>query len=98
MASNDQSYKIGEAKGQTQEKAGHMMDGVKDTAQAAKAKVTGEKTAGDHVNETAQATRDTAQAGSEKTGNAFTATGDKIKEVAGGATDAVKNTLGMNGK
>ncbi|KAL5698086.1 hypothetical protein ACHQM5_029167 [Ranunculus cassubicifolius] len=82
------------------------MEGVKDTAvqakdktieaaEAAKAKVTGEKTAGDHVNETAQSARDTAQTGAENTGNAFTATGDKIKEVAGGTVDAVKNTFGM---
>nr|XP_025621462.1 late embryogenesis abundant protein 2 [Arachis hypogaea] len=51
MASHDQSFKAGEAKGQTQEKSNQMMSNIGDKAQGAK-----DKTA-----HTAQAAKDKTQ-------------------------------------
>ncbi|XP_016172290.1 late embryogenesis abundant protein 2 [Arachis ipaensis] len=74
MASHDQSFKAGEAKGQTQEKTNQMMRNIGDKAQSAK-----DKTA-----QTAQAAKDktqqAAQAAKERT------TGDNVKIFVNGDT------------
>ncbi|XP_057732993.1 late embryogenesis abundant protein 2-like [Arachis stenosperma] len=70
MASHDQSFKAGEAKGQTQEKSNQMMSNIGDKAQAAK-----DKTA-----QTTQAAKDktqqAAQAAKENFSSSHSVLGD----------------------
>ncbi|WP_162000364.1 hypothetical protein, partial [Escherichia coli] len=83
MASHNQSYKAGEAKGQTEEKTNQMMDPAKETAQAAR----------DKAAQTAQAAKDKAgqagQAAKEKAAQAAQAakeTEQAAKDKAAGQT------------
>ncbi|KAL2338127.1 hypothetical protein Fmac_012573 [Flemingia macrophylla] len=87
MASHDQSYRAGEAKGRTEEKANQTMGNVGQKAQEAK-----EKTKG-----AAQGAKEKAQEKSRKdnAGGFLQKTGEKVKEVAHSATEAVKHTFGM---
>ncbi|XLQ98667.1 hypothetical protein HN51_053362 [Arachis hypogaea] len=140
MASHDQSFRTGEAKGQTQEKTNQMMSNIGDKAQAVKDKTAQEahsawdktaqtaqaakdktqqaaQTARDRTSDTAQntrekaqntagatrdkasemgqATRESAQAGKDNAGGFLQQTGEKVKGMAQGAADAVKQTFGM---
>ncbi|PWA97659.1 late embryogenesis abundant protein 1 [Artemisia annua] len=51
----------------------------------------------DKASQMAQWTQETAVAGKDKTGEVLLNTGETIKNAAQGATENVKNTLGMGG-
>lgn len=96
MASHDQSFRAGEAKGQAQEKTNQTMDSMKGKAEAAKNKTYATaEAAKDKTKETADAARDKAYEGKEKTGGILQKTGEQMKNMAHNAADAVKNTFGM---
>ncbi|KAK0596110.1 hypothetical protein LWI29_012921 [Acer saccharum] len=98
QAAKDKTYQTAEAAKDktvqaakaTQDKAGQATQATKDktsdTADATKKK----------SQETGQATRDSAEAGKEKTGGILSQTGDQVKNMAQGATDAVKRTFGFD--
>ncbi|GKG21132.1 hypothetical protein Tco_0383727, partial [Tanacetum coccineum] len=51
----------------------------------------------DKASDMARSTKETAEAGKDKTGGMMQKTGEAVKNMAAGATEAVKNTLGMGG-
>ncbi|KAK2651525.1 hypothetical protein Ddye_011381 [Dipteronia dyeriana] len=76
MASHNQSYKAGEAKGQTEEKANQTIDTAKEKAQAAKDKAS--QTAQEAKDKTYQA----AESAKDKAAQAAQAARDKASETA----------------
>ncbi|KAJ8616839.1 hypothetical protein MRB53_036211 [Persea americana] len=52
----------------------------------------------DQASSTAQSAKESCQQGQENASNFMQQTGEQMKGMAQGATDAVKNTLGMGGK
>ncbi|KAF8406966.1 hypothetical protein HHK36_006087 [Tetracentron sinense] len=99
MASHDKNYSAGEAKGQAQVKVDQMMGKGREATKIAK---DGANTAKDKVVDTAEATRGQAQSAGktavpakDKTGGLLQQTGDQVMNMAMGATDAVKHTLGI---
>lgn len=131
MASRDQQYRAGQAKGQAEEKTNQMLGNVKDKAQQSKdqtsdtmgsawdktkeskdqtgsymsdkagqakdkASQMGQATK-DKASDMARSTKETAEAGKDETGGMMQRTGETVKNMAAGATEVVKNTLGMGG-
>ncbi|KAJ0075406.1 hypothetical protein Patl1_34456 [Pistacia atlantica] len=105
MASHNQSYKAGEARGQSEEKTDQMMEIMKEKAREAKEKTAETaQAAKEKTSQTTQAAKDktsqTAQAAKEKTGpDSPTAqaakektgqTAQSAKEKASGTTEAAK--------
>ncbi|GKV35811.1 hypothetical protein SLEP1_g44023 [Rubroshorea leprosula] len=107
MASQDQGFRAGEAKGRTEEKTNQTMDSMREKAEAAKnktyesAEAAKNKTtetveaAKDKSYETAEAAKEKAHEGKEKTGGVLQKTGEQMRNMAHGAADAVKHTFGM---
>ncbi|KAL5575665.1 hypothetical protein UlMin_017364 [Ulmus minor] len=87
MASHTDSYNAGVVKGQTEEKAKQMIGSVGDKAQEAK----------EWTVQTAQAAKEKAEQATEpkKEPGILQQTGEQVKQMAIGATDAVKSTLGV---
>nr|XP_043626197.1 late embryogenesis abundant protein Dc3-like [Erigeron canadensis] len=85
MASQKQSYRAGEAKGQAEEKTRQTKD---DTA-----------TAKDKATQMGRSTKETTEAGKEKTGGGvIQRTSEQVKNMAQGAAEKVKlDTFGMAG-
>ncbi|KAJ1413406.1 seed maturation protein PM30 [Sesbania bispinosa] len=50
------------------------------------------------ASEMGQSTKESAQSGKDNTGGFLQQTGEKVKDMAQGATEAVKQTLGMGQK
>ncbi|KAL5575619.1 hypothetical protein UlMin_017318 [Ulmus minor] len=103
MASHNESYRAGELKGQTEEKAKQMAGSVGDKAREAK-DWTGQtaQAAKEKAGQTAQAAKEKGSEATQKTGETTKAgpgilqqTGDQVKQMATTAADAVKSTLGM---
>ncbi|KAJ4771734.1 hypothetical protein LUZ62_064712 [Rhynchospora pubera] len=108
MASQQEvNYRAGETKGRTEEKTGHMMEKGREAVDATKEKANHAK---DKTAEATQAAKERAQEGTDKTGSyigekteaakqktggILQQAGEQVKNVAVGAKEAVKNTLGM---
>ncbi len=83
MASNQ--YDAGHAHGQAQMKADEWIQSTKDTANAAQ----------DKASNAAQSTKESAQHGQEQASGFIHQTADKAMNMAHGAVDSVKSTLGV---
>ncbi|KAK1309246.1 hypothetical protein QJS10_CPA09g01941 [Acorus calamus] len=83
--STTQQFKAGEARGRGAENANQMMESVKDKAQTAR----------DKTCDAARSTHDSAQQGTEKATGFLQQTGEQVMNMAQGAVDSVKNTLGV---
>ncbi|CAF2106803.1 unnamed protein product [Brassica oleracea var. botrytis] len=108
---SQQAFNAGQTKGQAREKAEQWTESAKQTAQSARDK-TAEVAQSAHdkaidVTHSAQnksadkshSTRESAQHGQEQTtGFLGQQTGESVKNMAQGALDGVKNSLGMNEK
>ncbi|XP_043725792.1 late embryogenesis abundant protein 7-like [Telopea speciosissima] len=81
MDSSKQQFRAGE---------GHAL--TEDWLQSAKDTTTGAR---DNVANAAQTTMDTAQQRQDETANFFQQTGEQMMNMAHGAVDTVKNTLGV---
>ncbi|OMO54279.1 hypothetical protein CCACVL1_27926 [Corchorus capsularis] len=107
MASHKQTYQAGQAEGRARERGEQMKDNIKDKAEAAKQKTfEAAQQAKDKTFQTSQAAKDKTQesghATGEKAGEAreksagiLQQTGEKMRNMATGAADAVKHTFGM---
>ncbi|CAH8337575.1 unnamed protein product [Eruca vesicaria subsp. sativa] len=107
---SQQAFNSGQTKGQAREKAEQWTESAKQTAQSARDK-TAEVAQSAHdkaidVTHSAQnksagkshSTRESAQHGQEQTTGILGQTGESVKNMAQGALDGVKNSLGMNEK
>ena len=84
------------AKDKTRETAQAATDKTQQAAQAAKEKT--QENAGaakEKASRMGQSTKESAQSGNDNTGGFLQQTGGKVKGMAQGATDAVKQTLGL---
>ncbi|EFH59773.1 hypothetical protein ARALYDRAFT_898993 [Arabidopsis lyrata subsp. lyrata] len=93
MSNLQQAYNAGQTKGQAhiwplQEKAEQWTESAKETAHSAR-----DKTAN-----AAQSTKESAQHGQQQASGFIQQTGESVKNMAQGAVDGVKNTLGINEK
>nr|DAD20110.1 TPA_asm: hypothetical protein HUJ06_021573 [Nelumbo nucifera] len=82
MADSTQMFRAGETHGHAQAKTEECIQSAKDTA----------STACDKTENAAQSTRDSAQ---QQDSGFLQQTGEKIADMAQGAVDSVKNTLGI---
>ncbi|KAI3525111.1 hypothetical protein L1887_03783 [Cichorium endivia] len=87
MASQNQRYRAGEAKGQAEEKTQQTGSYVSEKAGGAKEK----------ASQMGQSMKETAEAGKEKSGGLMQRTGEQVKNMAQGAADKVKQSFGMAG-
>ncbi|ERN15862.1 hypothetical protein AMTRI_Chr07g76660 [Amborella trichopoda] len=85
MDHSQQLYKAGEARGHAQAKTDEWIQSAKDTANAAK----------DKTCDAAESARDSAQQSKDETSNFFAQTGEQMMNMAQGAVDSVKSTLGV---
>ncbi|XP_077229025.1 late embryogenesis abundant protein (LEA) family protein [Tasmannia lanceolata] len=85
MSNSQQLYKGGKARGHAQEKTDEWIESAKGTANAA----------ADKVADAAQSTQDNAQQKKDETAGFFQQTGEQMMNMAQGAVDSVKNTLGV---
>ncbi|KAF6144368.1 hypothetical protein GIB67_024604 [Kingdonia uniflora] len=83
--SNQQSLQAGEMKGQAQEKTSEWIDSAKDTANTAQHKTC----------EASQSAKESGQHGQEQASGFLQQTGEKVMDMASGAADSVKSTLGV---
>ncbi|KAK1257146.1 hypothetical protein QJS04_geneDACA024670 [Acorus gramineus] len=83
--SSAQQFRAGQARGQGAEKANQVIDSAKDTAQLAK----------DRACDATRSTHESAQQGAEKTTGFLQQTGEQVMNMAQGAVDTMKNTLGV---
>ncbi|XP_043705579.1 late embryogenesis abundant protein 7-like [Telopea speciosissima] len=81
MASSQQQFRAGEGHAMTED----WLQSAKDTTTAAR----------DNVANTAQNTMDSAQQKKDESANFFQQTGEQMMNMAHGAVDTVKNTLGV---
>ncbi|KAL4308326.1 hypothetical protein GQ457_01G017990 [Hibiscus cannabinus] len=109
MASHGQSYRAGQAEGRAREKGEQMKESVKEKGEAAKqktletAEAIKDKTRGgggagstdQKSKETSASAKARAEEAKEKSGGILQQTGDKVKNMAQGATETVKNTFGL---
>ncbi|MCL7050329.1 hypothetical protein MKW94_026071 [Papaver nudicaule] len=84
--SANQSFNAGATKGHAQAKTQEWVESAKDTAQTAR----------DHVADAANSTSDSAQQKKEEASGFLQQTGEQMMNMAHGAAETVKNTLGMN--
>ncbi|XP_042506693.1 late embryogenesis abundant protein 7-like [Macadamia integrifolia] len=82
MDSSKQQFRAGEGQAMTED----WLQSAKDTTTGAR----------DNVANTAQTTMDAAQQRKDETASFFQQTGDQMKNMAHGAVDTMKNTIGMN--
>ncbi|ESQ56339.1 hypothetical protein EUTSA_v10026478mg [Eutrema salsugineum] len=107
---SQQSFNAGQTRGQAQEKAEQWTESAKQTAQSARDKTadvaqSARDKAAD-ITHSAQnksadkshSTRESAQHGQEQAAGFLGQTGESVKNMAQGALDGVKNSLGMNEK
>ncbi|CAN6464756.1 unnamed protein product [Victoria cruziana] len=85
MADSRQMFRAGQAKGQAEEKTEQWIDSAKDTAHAA----------GEKACEAAQSAADSAEHCQQQAPSFLQQTGEQIKNMAHGAAESVKQTLGM---
>ncbi|CAN8232283.1 unnamed protein product [Cochlearia groenlandica] len=101
---SQQSFNAGQTRGQTQEKAEQWTESAKQTAQSACDKTADlaisarDKTANMSNDKTANQSHSTATHGQEQAPGIFGQTGESVKNMAQGAYDGVKNSLGINEK
>ncbi|KAH0867916.1 hypothetical protein HID58_074938 [Brassica napus] len=95
MSNLQQSYNAGQTRGQANvslipflEKAEQWTESAKETAH----------NACDKTANAAQSTKESAQHGQQQASGFIQQTGESVKNMAQGAVDGVKNTLGMNEK
>ncbi|OVA02274.1 hypothetical protein BVC80_9099g69 [Macleaya cordata] len=85
MSNSQQMFNAGATKGHAQAKTDEWTQSAKDTANAAR-----DKTA-----DIAQSTADTAHQKHEEASGFIQQTGEQVMNMAQGAVDSVKNTLGV---
>ena len=85
MSSAKQDFNAGQSHGQGQAKTEEWIASTKDTANAAR-----NKTAS-----AAQSVEESAQQGRDQSAGFIQQTGEQVENMAQGAVDSVKNTLGM---
>ncbi|KAF8402009.1 hypothetical protein HHK36_012960 [Tetracentron sinense] len=85
MADSQQMFKAGECRGTAQAKTDEWIDSAKNTA----------STARDKTANAAQCTQESAQHGKEQTAGFLQQTGEQVMNMAHGAMDSMKNTLGV---
>ncbi|KAG4983183.1 hypothetical protein AAZX31_10G124500 [Glycine max] len=88
MSSAQQNFNAGQTQGQTQVKAEEFVQSTKETASAAT----------DKANAAANTTGQTAQQNKDESAGFLQQTGEQVKNMAQGAVDSVKHTLGMDKK
>ncbi|CAK9166989.1 unnamed protein product [Ilex paraguariensis] len=81
-------FNAGQTHGQAQAKTEEWVQSAKDTANAAS----------DRASNATQNTRESAQRGADQTAGFLQQTGEQVKNMAQGAIDGVKNTLGVGDK
>ncbi|KAL5138393.1 Late embryogenesis abundant protein 2 [Glycine soja] len=86
MSSAQQNFNAGQTQGQTQVKAEEFVQSTKETASAAT----------DKANAAANTTGQTAQQNKDESAGFLQQTGEQVKNMAQGAVDSVKHTLGMD--
>ncbi|XP_058092287.1 late embryogenesis abundant protein 1-like [Magnolia sinica] len=82
---SQQQFKAGEARGHATAKTEEWIESAKDTANQA-----ADKTA-----DAAQSAKESTQQGTESTEGFFQQTGEQMMQMAQGAVDSVKSTLGV---
>ncbi|CAI9286426.1 unnamed protein product [Lactuca saligna] len=87
MASQNQRYRAGEAKGQAEEETKQTGSYMSEKAGEVKEK----------ASQMDQSTKETAAVGKEKTGGLMKRTGEQVKSMAQGAADKMKQSFGMAG-
>ncbi|KAJ0245501.1 Late embryogenesis abundant protein [Hirschfeldia incana] len=107
---SQQSFNAGQTRGHAQEKAEQWTESAKQTAQSACDKTadaalsardkTANLTQSTHSKsaDASHSTRESAQHGQEQAAGFLGQTGESVKNMAQGAYDGVKNSLGMNDK
>ncbi|CAB4292497.1 unnamed protein product [Prunus armeniaca] len=88
MSSMQQPLNAGQAQGQGQAKAEELMQSTQDTANQAK----------NMTSDAAQSAKQSAQHGKDQSAGFIQQTGEQVMNMAHGAMDSVKSTLGMNEK
>ncbi|KAG4909770.1 hypothetical protein JHK87_055886 [Glycine soja] len=88
MSSAQQNFNAGQTQGQTQAKAEHFVQSTKETASAA----------ADKASAASNTTGQTVQQNKEESAGFLQQTGEQVKNMAQGAVDSVKHTLGMDKK
>ncbi|TKY53637.1 Late embryogenesis abundant protein D-7 [Spatholobus suberectus] len=88
MSSAQQNFNAGQTQGQTQATAENWVQSTKDSASAAS----------DKAQAAANTTGQTAQQSMEESAGFLQQTGEQMKNMAQGAVDSVKHTLGMDKK
>ena len=85
MSNMQQNFNAGQTKGNAQAKTEEWIESAQNTANATR----------DMPPNAAQSTYGCAQQGEDQSGGFFQQTGEKVVNMAQGAVDGVKNTLGM---
>ncbi|KAF7837387.1 late embryogenesis abundant protein 1-like [Senna tora] len=88
MSSMQQSFNAGQTQGNAQAKTEECLDSVKHTASAA----------ADKAHQAANSSGQQAQENKEQAAGFLQQTGEQVKNMAQGAMDSVKQTLGMDKK
>ena len=88
MSSMQQPFNAGQSQGQGQAKAEEWMQSTQETAHEAR----------NATADAAQSAKESAQHGKNQSAGFLQQTGEQVMNMAHGAMDSVKNTLGMNEK
>ncbi|CAN6551934.1 hypothetical protein ACFX13_013102 [Malus domestica] len=88
MSSMQQPFNAGQSQGQGQAKAEEWMQSTQETAHQAR----------NATSDAAQSAKESAQHGKDQSAGFLQQTGEQVMNMAHGAMDSVKNTLGMNEK
>ncbi|KAK1591772.1 hypothetical protein Q3G72_013447 [Acer saccharum] len=80
-----QNFNAGQTKGNAQAKTEEWIESAQNTANAAR----------DKASNAAQSTHESAKQGADQRAGFLQQTGEKVANMAQGAVDGVKNTLGM---
>ncbi|XP_004497781.1 uncharacterized protein [Cicer arietinum] len=86
MSSAQQNFSAGQSHGQTQAKAEDWVQSTKESASAA----------ADRAHAAANTTGQTAERNKEEAAGFLQQTGEQVKNMAQGAVESVKHTLGMD--
>ncbi|TXG72464.1 hypothetical protein EZV62_001043 [Acer yangbiense] len=85
MSNMQQNFNAGQTKGNAQAKTEEWIESAQNTANAAR----------DKASNAAQSTHDSTKQGVDQSAGFLQQTGEKVANMAQGAVDGVKNTLGM---
>ncbi|KAM1380688.1 hypothetical protein ACFX2I_022386 [Malus domestica] len=88
MSSMQQSFNAGQSQGQGQAKAEEWMQSTQETAHEAR----------NATADAAESAKESAQHGKDQSAGFLQQTGEQVMNMAHGAMDSVKSTLGMNEK